>query len=361
MRKDYWSGRTVNTEPRASNGNHEHEPATWNRERGTGEIPPARYTIRHVTRFSYEVPITESVMEARMQPRTDGLQRCLHFALTTTPRARVMMYRDHDGNTIHHFDIPGRHSRLTLTAEALVECGAPPPLPEQLSDDAWERLDVIAESGDHWEYLAPSAFARPTLMLRALAKDIGLNRHEDPLALLTRVMAHMQDHFDYRPQTTRVDSPIDEALEARCGVCQDFAHIFIALARDVRIPARYVSGYLHHDAACHDRSDSDATHAWVEVFLPDLGWVGLDPTNNLVAGERHIRVAIGRDYADVPPTRGVFTGVSAVKSELAVAVQVGPVTPSPADVVPFTPWLSHDAAAPLPDVSDQQQQQQQQQ
>jgi transglutaminase-like putative cysteine protease len=311
-----------------------------------------------VTRFSYEAPITESVMEARMQPRTDATQHCLHFALTAAPRARVMMYRDHDGNTVHHFDIPGRHSRLTLTAEALVECSAPPPLPPRLPPAAWQAVDALAESGDCWEYLAPSTFARPTLLLRALARDADLHRRDDPLTLLTRLMAHMHERFDYRPQTTRVDSPIDEALEARCGVCQDFAHIFIALARDLRIPARYVSGYLHHDASYHDRSDSDATHAWVEVFLPELGWVGLDPTNNLFAGERHIRVAVGRDYADVPPTRGVFKGVSAVRSDLAVAVQVGPVSPSPADVVPFTPWLSRDAAAPLAASAEEQQQQQ---
>jgi Transglutaminase-like superfamily len=117
-----------------------------------------------------------------------------------------------------------------------------------------------------------------------------------------------------------VDSPIDEAIESCQGVCQDFAHIMIALVRRLKIPCRYVSGYLYRSAWDHDRSVVDATHAWVEAFLPPLGWVGFDPTNCLLAGDRHIRTAIGRDYADVPPTRGIFRGQT--PSELSVAVRV---------------------------------------
>src|SRR5262245_30539970 len=119
-----------------------------------------RYSIRHITRFTYESPITESVMETRMQPRTDTLQRCLQFNLLTTPSSRVMTYRDHDNNMVHHFNIPGRHSRLTVTAEALVECMPTRSLPHRLGPAAWSRLDAMAASGQWWEYLAPSAFAK---------------------------------------------------------------------------------------------------------------------------------------------------------------------------------------------------------
>lgn len=318
---------------------------------------PVRYTIRHVTRFTYDAPITESVMEARMQPRSDGFQRCLHFALTTSPPARVMMYQDHDGNTVHHFDIPARHSRLALTAEALVESAAPKPLTYRLGPGAWAQLDALAAAGECWEFLEPSAFARPTPLLEAFARELRLERGNDPLVLLRRLMGEIYARFEYRQQSTRVDSPIDEALAARRGVCQDFAHIFIALTRRLGIPSRYVSGYLFSDDAGHDRSSSNATHAWVESFLPDLGWVGLDPTNNLVAEQRHIRVAIGRDYADVPPTRGVYKGQSAVRSELAVEVHVGPViSPLSGDALPFTPWTSRDAGVPQGDPAAAQQQ-----
>jgi transglutaminase-like putative cysteine protease len=321
-----------------------------------------RYSIRHVTRFNYESPITESVMEARMQPRTDNLQRCLQFALRTTPSARVMTYGDHDNNVVHHFNIPGRHSRLTVTAEALVECIAMRPFPHRLGPAAWSRVDAIVSSGQCWEYLAPSTFVTQTTAVEALRSEIGLERGNDPLVALRRLMGEMYARFEYSPRTTRVDSPIDEALQARKGVCQDFAHIFLSLVRPLGIPARYVSGYLFHTAGSQDRSADGATHAWVEVLLPDLGWVGLDPTNNLIADDRHIRVAIGRDYADVPPTRGVFKGVSTVRSELNVSVAVGPASlPLSNELPPFTPWVTREAAVAVPDDSAQQLQQQQQQ
>ena len=319
-----------------------------------------RYSLRHVTRFSYETPITESVMEARMQPRSDGYQRCLHFALTPSPSARVMMYQDHDGNTVHFFDIPARHARLTLTAEALVECTPSPLLPDHLSLDVWDDLDALADSGERWEYLTPSVFTRASPLLDDFARELTLERGDDPLSTLRRMMREISARFEYKPHSTRVDSPIDEALEARRGVCQDFAHIFIALARPLGIPTRYVSGYLYRDAASHDRSTDGATHAWVEAFLPEVGWIGFDPTNNLIAQDRHIRVAVGRDYADVPPTRGVYKGVTAVRSELGVAVRIGH-APSPlsSDVVPFTPWMSREAGVAMPRPDAQQDQQQQ--
>jgi hypothetical protein len=143
--------------------------------------------------------------------------------------------------------------------------------------------------------------------------------HSDPLTVLRTLNTQLNAIFEYTPAATRVDSPIDEAIRQRSGVCQDYAHVMLALVRTyLRIPCRYVSGYLYHRQ--DDQSTADATHAWVEAWLPELGWVGFDPTNNLLAGERHIRAAVGRDYRDVPPTRGVFKGVAA--SELAVSVQV---------------------------------------
>src|SRR6202007_2383644 len=141
----------------------------------------------------------------------------------------------------------------------------------------------------------------------------------NPLELLLELNTKLYDLFDYAPNITRVDSPIDDALRARRGVCQDFAHIMIALVRGLGIPCRYVSGYIYQHKQDHVRSGANATHAWVEALLPHLGWVGFDPTNCLVAGDRHIRTAIGRDYADVPPTKGVFRGQAA--SELSVAVR----------------------------------------
>jgi len=296
-----------------------------------------------------------------MQPRSDGLQRCLRFGLSTSPASRVRMYQDPEGNIVHHFNIPGRHSRLSVTAEAFVECATGPTLPRALEGNAWERIAAGFGSDEFWEVLNPSPFTQSTPRLNAFASEIGLDRHreEDPLVLVRRIALAIYEGFEYRPEVTRVDSPIDDALGSRSGVCQDFAHIMIALVRPLGIPCRYVSGYLFCQGDSAMRSSDGATHAWVETWLPDLGWIGFDPTNNVEAGESHIRVAIGRDYSDVPPTRGVFKGSSAVNSELAVAVRIGPVRTASADeATAFIPWMSHEAPAPLSDVSQQKQQQQ---
>ena len=317
-----------------------------------------RYTIRHITRFTYETSVSESVMEARMQPRSDGAQRCLHFALSSAPASRIMVYEDHDRNTVHHFNIPGRHSRLTLTAQALVECALPSASFAALAPDAWTQLDAMTASGAFWDLLVPSRFVQQSDALCALAQASGLRRASDPMTTLRGLMSVIYEQFEYSPQSTRVDSHIDEALASRRGVCQDFTHIFIALSRQLGIPTRYVSGYLFHDGSGHDRSADGATHAWAEALMPNVGWVGFDPTNNVLAEERHIRVAIGRDYADVPPTRGVYKGASAVRTELAVSVRIGPVpSPQAADPVPFTPWMSRDAVVDPQDAAADQQQQ----
>jgi transglutaminase-like putative cysteine protease len=138
--------------------------------------------------------------------------------------------------------------------------------------------------------------------------------------MVTEINQGIHRRFAYAPNSTQVDSPIDHALKERKGVCQDFAHIMIALVRTVGVPCRYVSGYLFHAKDDQSIASEGASHAWVEALLPGSGWLGFDPTNNLLCGERHIRVAVGRDYAEVPPTRGVFKGGS--ESELSVSVTV---------------------------------------
>lgn len=319
------------------------------------------YSIRHVTRFRYSAPVSESVMEVRMQPRSESEQRCLSFRLQTLPRAHVQSHSDYLGNVVHHFDVPGRHSTLAITAEALVEVLPPRPLPDTLGPGAWDALAGLVDD-DHlaWDMTQPSHFARPSPALYALADELRLARGDDPLTTLHELNAGLGRAFEYAPQSTRVDSPIEEALEARRGVCQDFAHIMIALVRELGIPCRYVSGYLFHRHEDHDRSEADATHAWVEALLPGLGWVGFDPTNNLLAGERHVRTAVGRDYADVPPTRGVYKGEAA--HELHVSVRVSPSEAPPPAPAPSTgveeppaEWVNVGATE-----SDQEQQQQQQ-
>jgi transglutaminase-like putative cysteine protease len=155
------------------------------------------------------------------------------------------------------------------------------------------------------------------------------------LRMLFEISEAIHEKFSYVPNTTTVDSPIDHALSERKGVCQDFAHIMTALVHKLRVPCRYVSGYLFHAKDDQSLASEGASHAWVEALLPGLGWVGIDPTNNLLCGERHIRVAVGRDYAEVPPTRGVFKG--GAESELSVSVTVALTNaPAPEELTPAT-------------------------
>ncbi len=291
------------------------------------------YSVRHTTTFSYEPAVRESVMEVRLQPRGDGDQRCLSFTLNVDPAANVMQYRDFTGNVVHHFNIAGSHSKVKVTAQSMVEVQS---VPEPRASDGgdWADLDALVAGGDYWEMLLPSQFIRPSARLDELARELTWERRASPFVLLSELNEAIYRIFAYVPNSTKVDSPIEEALESRQGVCQDFAHIMIALVRRLKVPCRYVSGYMfHRDETEKDRSVEGASHAWVEALVPNLGWMAFDPTNNLVGGDRHIRVAIGRDYADVPPTRGVYKGEA--QSELSVAVTV-----SPADAVapePETP------------------------
>lgn len=285
------------------------------------------FSIRHVTRYRYSAPVRESAMQLYMQPRSEGGQFLRSFQVTTNPRAQLFAYTDHLGNAVYHFDIPQEHTSLIIDVESTVEVMPRSPLPESVSEDNWTILDGQRRSGENFDMLMRQGAAEPTPLLEAFIAEHGLDGETmrsaaDPLTALHRLNAALYDAFEYEQDATDVDSPTDHVLTTRRGVCQDFAHVMLAIARSWGIPCRYVSGYLFHEKGSHDRSVADASHAWVEAYLPSLGWIGLDPTNNVPAGERHIRVAIGRDYADVPPSKGIYKGTA--DSELAVAVKVTP-------------------------------------
>lgn len=314
-------------------------------------------------------------MEVRLQPRSDGPQHCLTFQLEVSPAANIMQYRDFMGNTVHHFDIAGNHSQVKVTACSTVDVQNIPPL-DSTDAGTWTDLDRITASAssssspngspnestkeDYWEMLLPSQFAKPSDRLLALVKDLRCERRDTPLELLTELNQAIYEAFAYVPNSTNVDSPIDDALRSRQGVCQDFAHIMIALVRPLRIPCRYISGYMFHRDETDgkkDRSLEGASHAWVEAMVPNLGWIAFDPTNNLIGADRHIRVALGRDYADVPPTRGVHKGEA--QSALSVAVTVGPSDAPPPVQLPPT-LVIQSRPAPRTNRIDHEQQQQQQ-
>jgi len=282
------------------------------------------YAIRHFTRYRYSHYVWQSMMEVRMHPRSEGKQRCFVFQLSVNPRARIFGYTDFYGNLVHHFDLPSRHGHLTIISDALVNIDGPPSIPEVMEYEGWQDLEELVEKNDYWDMLMPSHFARSSPELEELAAEIGATERNgrSPLAFLRDIASGVHRSFNYVKKSTEVNSPIEDALRSRQGVCQDFAHIMIALVRNARIPCRYVSGYLYHSNDNSHPSADGATHAWVEALLPSIGWVGFDPTINRLAGENHIRTAIGRDYADVPPTMGVMKGKA--DTQLQVRVRVTP-------------------------------------
>jgi transglutaminase-like putative cysteine protease len=267
-----------------------------------------RFRIRHVTRFAYDQPAYESHNEVRLAPRPSPGQRTLGFRLEVIPRAAVIEYRDAFGNTVHALSVHEPHRELVVVADSLVERIAPrtsdvPHLPfsEFLAGDA-------IRSQQEYDYLHSSRYVP---LSEALKKFFWLARPHmnEPVAEYTaRSVAWIRDQFSYEPGATHVHSDVDHVLRAGAGVCQDFAHLGIGLLRLAGIPARYVSGYLAPRVGPKvDRPlGEQATHAWVEAHIPDTGWIGYDPTHGCLTTDHHIRVAVGRDYADVTPLRGVY-------------------------------------------------------
>jgi transglutaminase-like putative cysteine protease len=313
------------------------------------------YAIRHHTRYRYSASINESVMEARMEPRTDGGQTIHSFQFTISPRSPVQSYRDHLGNKVHWFNVPGHHGTLVIRAQSLVDVEAWEVATLEQTPGDWAELEKMGSQPNLWDWLAPSHFTHVTDALTAFARQEQIEREYTPLATLHMLNQRIYDAFEYNSNSTSVDSSIDVALADRSGVCQDYTHIFIALARMLGIPCRYVSGYLFHRRDRHDRSDEDASHAWAEAYLPGLGWIGFDPTNHLVSHGRHIRVAVGRDYNDVPPSRGVFRGSATTELDVGVQVSLAERPEIEQELIPTTGWI------PPEDVDKHQQQQMQQQ
>ncbi len=255
-----------------------------------------RLRVEHTTTFTYDNPIVEASTELRLRPLDVDGQRCVSFRLDTEPRGvRVHQFRDHLGNVVGHLDVLEPHDRLTVraTSEVLTSpfVEATPPTPLELHD-----------------YVKPTAYATLDEPLAVGLSGSGAERARE-------LMSRVADRLVYEKGATSVQTPAPEVLALGRGVCQDFAHVLIAACRLEAIPARYVSGYLY-DAALEE--GHGASHAWVDIYDADRGWVSFDPTHRREQDDYYVRVAVGRDYADVPPTRGIFKG----NAEETLAVEV---------------------------------------
>jgi len=284
--------------------------------------PAARYRIEHLTRFGYNSPVRRCTMSLCLRPLDGNRQQVLEFGITTSPPGRLTTEIDPFGNTRHVLTVNETHDTLEVVSVSTVDVFPSPSLAHPIGPDAWEVARSRTTDPDCWQFTHPSPGAGLTPALTGFVAEMGIEPGSDPLTDLVELSSTLNDTFDYAAGSTSVDSPIDEILATRRGVCQDYAHVMIAIARSWGVPTRYVSGYLHVEGASAgvDGPAGIATHAWVECRLPQLGWVEFDPTNRTLVDHRYVRTAVGRDYRDVPPTRGVVEG--GANSGLEVDVRV---------------------------------------
>ncbi len=283
-----------------------------------------RYEVRHVSRYEYALPARECVMLLCLKPLENAGQQLVRFEIETQPPGSLSAETDAFGNTRHVLCVHAEHRSLEIAARSTVCPASFNALPRNLGTEAWKEIDTWRDACLHWDYSHPSAMAYPSTALTEFTRKNGIVRGKDPLRDLILLSDRLHDVFQYTPGSTSAASPIEEILTSGHGVCQDYAHVMIAVARSWRVPARYVSGYLYVSGSPDGQAWSNATHAWVECLLPELGWVGFDPTNRSLADERHVRIATGRDYLDISPTRGVRQGGG--ETRLEVDVRMRPLT-----------------------------------
>lgn len=288
-----------------------------------------RVRIEHLTAFTYGQPAAASFNEVRLTPRNDEHQNLLDFTLQTDPPARTTAYRDHFGTLVHAFNVTAPHRALSVVGSSVVVIYPRPKPPREppgaATLDALED-PVLRDAQAEWLHRSPRASGGEHLY--AFAQHVRrVVSAQTVVDLVYGVAAEVHGRFAYSPGTSYVSSTVDDLLERGTGVCQDFAHLTIATLRDLGVPARYVSGYFYAGPAEAVRLDEPLaveSHAWVEALIPGWGWLEVDPTNDCPADERHVTVAVGRDYADVAPVRGTRRGGSGA----VMTVRVTMVAPS---------------------------------
>ncbi len=280
--------------------------------------------ITHQTDLAYSDLISEAIMELRMAPRQEQDQHRLSFSLSIGPPTSVTTYFDWLGNTVHVFSIGPFHSQIRIAATSVVETIRP-------IEDLSKLPDIWPPQGEpnyaNYDYLQFGGAVMDHPSLRQLAQSLSPEPGMNLGDLMKRMLQLITTQFTYEKGVTTAASPITEILEHRHGVCQDFTHLMAGLCRVLGIPTRYVSGFVHPDQP--GLRGYSQSHAWCEVLFPSVGWRGLDPTNNCPVGANYVRVAVGRDYRDVPPNKGLFKGkavesmVVAVQSEVMAAIPLG--------------------------------------
>lgn len=291
-----------------------------------------KYRVSHVTRYAYAAPVSLCHSIAHLKPRAMPHQRVIQASLRVSPWPSVTReHQDVFGNKVSYFSLQQSHSALEIAATSELEVDTPrPPKQDTLT---WEQARSQMREATDAESINARAFALPSPAIPSTPEVLEFAKvsflPERPLVEAAReLMSRIHGEFDYDPSFTTIATPLSEVLQHRRGVCQDFAHLGIAALRALGLAARYVSGYIETlpPPGQPKMRGADASHAWFALFVPGHGWLDFDPTNNCLIGEQHLTTALGRDYQDVTPVRGVFYGGG--EHELSVAVDVDRILPA---------------------------------
>lgn len=266
-----------------------------------------KYRIEHTNTFSYDANVNSSLNSIRLKPRTDECQRLLSYQTDIEPASLTNEHRDLWGNHVETFFIPEQHKQLVVKTTSIVSIQKSPFI--HRIEYSPEMQAIFHSDLFHNHYLSFLNETEYTFLTREQVQEVTneIGGMKNPVQFSIDVMQYLNDSFTYNGDATQVETKAQESFGLKNGVCQDITHVMLGILRENNIPARYVSGYLYVGENSALVGDS-ATHAWVEVMVPGIGWVGLDPTNNVEALENHIRVGTGRDYMDVSPVQGVYRG-----------------------------------------------------
>lgn len=274
--------------------------------------------VLHRTTFVYAGKAHDSFNEVRLRPFNDATQRCSDFRLNLNPSVETREYDDFYHNCVHHFEIIPEHTRLSIEAVSMVETtplAERPPVPRVPIAD----LERSAEREMLAEFYNSSHYVPLEVELWREAQDALAEGRSDVWDDVRRLGQHVYRRFAYRPHSTGVNTRATDVLKLRMGVCQDFAHVHLGLCRSVGIPARYVSGYFFNTT--RRPREIEASHAWIEAWIPGHGWAAFDPTHDRVADDRYVKVAVGRDYADIRPVNGTYRGAPTRSLKVTVTVR----------------------------------------
>ena len=275
-----------------------------------------RLHAKHRTEIHYAGSVGESVNEIRLMPSGNGRQQVEWSHIRTEPAAELLGHLDAYGNEVRWFQLTEPHAMLVVEAEAVVVTRPGLGRPEN-ADAGIAAIADPAYIDDYAEFLSGSTHIRWVEPVEGFAKGLHLDESGSLVRWGTMLEAEINEAIVYTPGVTEVDTPVEEVVRVGRGVCQDMAHLMIAVARRRGVAARYVSGWLHLPGI----EGPGESHAWIEIAVPGLGWVEFDPTHPSPATENYVRLAVGRDYADVPPLRGSYLGPATEKMDVSVEVR----------------------------------------